>query len=376
MTSRDKLRSRRGCRIISILALGLIVACLVGAGASALSNLTFPERPKEMERLSDLDKARLAEALNLKAKRGETIWPGWGNMEMPYIIWNNDYSFLVGMDNPGSNWEKLGEDSFLGEPYFQRRSIDPQNFAVQVGDRWAASMATKNETDQKIREIWQEVLPPPFEQVFPYRVLLQPSEVQMTAVLHESFHVFQMEQAQGKLEDAEKAYRHEDAYWLVDEAMGQEWGKEIDLLARALETSDHEEIASLVGEFLRQREERRQAYNLAPALIALEQKNEWLEGLAKYIELKSWHQAWISDGYEPLPLMEEDGDFKGYESYEQRMSQEIAQMKRQANTEGVTRFYYTGMAQAELLDRLYPGWKDKVMGDGIWLEDLLAEAIG
>ncbi|MFN2189299.1 MAG: hypothetical protein ACK2T3_11075 [Candidatus Promineifilaceae bacterium] len=369
------MRARKGCRIVMFAAIGLIGLCLLAAGVSALSNLTFPARPEEMDRLSVLDKARFAEAMNLKAKLGESIWPGWESMDMPFVIWNRDYSFLVGLDEPGRGWEIAADDTFQGKPYYREQSIDPQNFAVLVNDQWAASMATKNETDQKMREIWQDVLPPIIEQVFPYRLLLQPSEVQISAVLHESFHVYQMEVAQDRLEDAEKAYSYEDRYWLADEDMDSEWSREIELLAQALTAEDDAESVQFSREFLEARDDRRESHQLDSELIMLEQRYEWLEGLAKYVELESWRQAWVNDEYEIVEEMEEDPDFKGYGSFEQRWSQEIGQMKRQAGTEGVTRFYYTGMAQAMLLDRLYPGWKEKIMGDGIWLEDLLREAL-
>jgi hypothetical protein len=70
-----------------------------------------------------------------------------------------------------------------------------------------------------------------------------------------------------------------------------------------------------------------------------------------------------------------DTDFKAYGSFKQRWSQEIGQLRRQAAREGETRFYYTGMAQAMLLDRLLPGWKDRALSKDIWLEMLLAEAV-
>jgi len=50
-------------------------------------------------------------------------------------------------------------------------------------------------------------------------------------------------------------------------------------------------------------------------------------------------------------------------------------MRRMANDEGDGRFYYSGMAQAFLLDRLRPDWKSKAFDEDIWLEDLLAEAV-
>ena len=39
------------------------------------------------------------------------------------------------------------------------------------------------------------------------------------------------------------------------------------------------------------------------------------------------------------------------------------------------RIRYSGMAQAVLLDRLMPGWKDRAWAEGVWLEDLLVEAV-
>jgi len=40
-----------------------------------------------------------------------------------------------------------------------------------------------------------------------------------------------------------------------------------------------------------------------------------------------------------------------------------------------TRFYFSGFAQAVLLDRLMPGWKEQAFQPEIWLEDLLRQAI-
>jgi len=49
-------------------------------------------------------------------------------------------------------------------------------------------------------------------------------------------------------------------------------------------------------------------------------------------------------------------------------------MKRMASDGDESRFYYTGMAQAVLLDRLDPDWKGRLFEPGVWLEDLLSDA--
>ncbi len=363
---------RRGL-IVALLV--LVLLCLAVTGLSVLSNLTLPSQARSVDRLSALDKARLAEELHLKRQLGEAVWPDWGLADIPVLLWNRDVSFLIGLGDAPAGWEEVPDDLMEGRPYYRQLTGEHENFAVKVDERWVASMATKQETDLFIREMIQGALPAPIDQIIPYRLLIQPSEVQMSGVLHESFHVFQMEMAPGRLKDAEQAYGDDSAYWAADPAMREAWQEEISLLARALEAKSEAEVNALAGRFLDQRAGRRQDHDLDPALVAYERRIEWLEGLAKYVELEAWRQAAETSGYRPLPEMAEDPDFEGYETFNRRWSQEIGQMKRQATQEGEIRFYYTGMAQARLLDRLLPDWKGRAMVDGVWLEELLQEAI-
>jgi hypothetical protein len=73
--------------------------------------------------------------------------------------------------------------------------------------------------------------------------------------------------------------------------------------------------------------------------------------------------------------MVNDPGFKNYANFSPRWSQEIEQIRRMANDQGDTRFYYSGLAQAALLDRLAPDWKTKIMMDDVFLEDLLKDAV-
>lgn len=352
-----------------------MLLCLLAAGFSALSNLTLPDGTESTDRLSPLDKARLAEALHLKQELGDTVWPGWGAADVPVLIWDRDYSYLVGFEKAPSVWSEVVNDDFQDQPYFSRPTDDHENFAVRIGDRWVASMATKHETDLFVREMIKDALPGSFEQIIPYRLLIQPSEVQMSGVLHESFHVFQVQEAQVRFDDVERAYGLGDAYWSVDEVMRKAWQREIELLERALAAGSVREAAALADQFLGQRSARRSDGGLSPELVNFERRFEWMEGLAKYVELEIWRQAANDASYTYVPEMVNDPDFKEYGTFDSRWSQEIDQMNRQASREGDTRFYYTGMAQAKLLDRLLPDWKDQVMDDDVWLEDLLLAGV-
>ncbi len=148
----------------------------------------------------------------------------------------------------------------------------------------------------------------------------------------------------------------------------------MNLLAKALEAKTDEEAAELARQFLAHRQSRRLQAGLAPELIDYERQLEWEEGLAKYVELAFLRQAYETKDYQPIAAMSGDTAFKAYQAFKQRWSQEIIQMKLEANQKGEVSFYQTGMAQAFLLDRLSPGWKANALKNGIFLEDLLKEA--
>lgn len=61
-----------------VLFSGILLVCILAAAASALSNQSLPGPPDALDRLSELDKARLGETFRLKRTFGEEVWPGWG----------------------------------------------------------------------------------------------------------------------------------------------------------------------------------------------------------------------------------------------------------------------------------------------------------
>jgi hypothetical protein len=366
---------KRVRRFILFGAAGLLLLCLSAAGLSALSNRNLPIGPAVLDRLDPLDKVRLQETLHLKRELGEAVWPGWGQADIPILLWNHDYSFLIGYAGPPADWERVPDDDFDGHPYYRKLDPDPQNFVVEIGERRAASLATKWEMDNFMMTQFREMMPGPLKPVFPYRLLIQPTEVHISGVLHESFHVYEAEVAPTHFDDAENAYRDDERYWSADASMHEAWKAEIDLLARAVLAKSDDEAAELARQFVAQRDQRRETYGLDAALENYERQIEWLEGLAKYIELSLWREASATPGYAWLPALANDPDFKQYATFNQRWSQELDQMKRQAALEGDVRFYYTGMAQAVLLDRLMPNWKTHILTEAEALEDLLREAV-
>jgi hypothetical protein len=97
--------------------------------------------------------------------------------------------------------------------------------------------------------------------------------------------------------------------------------------------------------------------------------------LAKYAELSIGRLAGSSLDYQPLPEIASDPAFKSYKNQERFWSQQMGEIRRASGRKGETRFYYSGMAQAVLLDRLAPGWKDNFFSGQDSLESLLRVAV-
>ena len=341
---------------------------------SLFTNRNLPVE-ESSDLLSDVDQARLLESLHLKEKLGDQVWRGWGSADIPIIVWNRSHEFLVHYSGEvPSDWSEVTDDDLNGQTYFRRTADNPQNFAVRIGDTWTASIGTKQSADVFLIEAFQENLPTPIKQVFPYRFLIQPSETQLGGLLHETFHVYQYQNAPERMAQAESIHRLGDEYEMAAESFSSEWKREAALLADALQAGSRDEKVDLVRQFLDLRDARRTNYQLNGDLIDYERWLEWEEGTAKYIEVAILMQANEAAGYQALPEIKNDPDFKQYQNIDQRWSQELFQLRYQTSP-GESRFYATGMAQAFLLDELTPEWKEDYWMKDIFLEDLLRSAI-
>lgn len=370
-------RQGRFRRVLLFVVLGLVGLCVLAMAAGAISNALLPEPPAQTAELDAVGEARVAETFRLKAAVGDEVWPGYGTMDIPLLVWNDDYAFLYGYaGDPPAGWEQLDAEPLAGAPVYRFEGGDFQAFSEQVvGDVYAGSLSTKAAMDIALREGFEEMFPPVVEDVFPYRVIIQPTEVYIGGLLHEAFHAYQQMAMGERVQDAEEAYRSADDYEAEVEGMRDGWKDEVGLLIDALKAGTDEEARDLVAEWLGARAARREVAGLDTDLVLYEQRYEWLEGLAKYVELGVWETAAGIEGYEPLPALEADPEFHDYGRFRNRWNSELLTMRNMAGSDGDSLFYYTGMAQARLLDRLMPGWKTAAEQEGVWLEDLLAEAI-
>ncbi len=386
MKSKGRIR-----RIVLVIALVSLALCLGLVGLSVSSNLLAPGHSTVTDRLSNLDKARLAEALRLKRSIGDELWPGWGRADIPVILYNEEYAFLVGYPNPppgwikvpqqlarGGPWELVPGEDLQGAPYYRQRlpspNITPEAFTVLVGRRWVASMPTREWFTIGLAEPLREQFGP----ILPYRLaarfLAGSTDKYISLILHESFHAYAGATAPERLAAAERIVASEKDYPWSDEKLRAAWRTELNLLATALQTGDEAERRGLARDFLAQRTARRQDNHLDATAVDVERQREWLEGLAKYTELEMWRRA-ATGNYKPGLTPAQDSDFNNYTLAEQSWAQEIDQLKRMADNLDDNCFYYSGMAQSALLDRLMPGWQARALTGNTMLEDLVREAV-
>lgn len=383
------------------LRIGLLAPslCLVAMVISALINIGLPDRSPVIEDLSDEQSILLSEAFHLRESLGELVWPGWGDANIPAIVYNEEYAFLVGMQSPTDGWTKVPSMERVGGEWLPAEgsclvSTDllpcyrsalpetgetPQAFTVLVGEDWAFSLGTKEWMEISLRSQIQEDLPPILDKVFPYGIavnfLLGSEETYIAAILHESFHAYQGIQAKDRLLSAETAIRFESSYPWDDSTFIENWQTELKTLEMSLGAETNEEVRSAAAAFLSARAERRQENGLSANQIQYEQQREWVEGLAKYVELEILHQAYLWDDYEPIEEVERLDGFSNYQVFETRWRREVNQVSMMADDEGDGRFYYSGMAQAYLLDQLDPDWKTEILTTDIFLDQLLERAL-
>jgi len=374
--------------VLKVLKWGLL-SFVILAIASALYNLTLPTESKVKDILTQDQKAYISEAMNLQQKMGNEVWPGWGNLQTPVITYNEKYAFLVGYPDPpagwmkmpkeelrGTAWEVVKNDRFGGTSYYRQLlpnpDITPENFTVKVGDRWVTTMQTKEYFAVTFYKNLHDELPPVLNAIFPYEIfwqlLMGSADDYISSLAHEDFHAFQGTEVPQRLAEAESPPFSKDYPW---EKSANGWNEEIDLLMEAFNNKNNEAALKLVAQFLAKRSERREKSNLPAEIIRYEQKREWLEGLAKYAELKIGVMTSENQSYKPVNEIENVPGFKNYETRVDHFNKQIGDVKRIGNRPAETRFYYTGMLQAVMLDRLMPGWKKDAFKKDVYLENLL-----
>jgi hypothetical protein len=299
----------------------------------------------DKDRLDAADRDEAAVAFALKTAVGDKVWPGLDSAPIPIILYNSRFEFLLGAAEAPAPWEKVEGDEVDGRPCFRRPAESPQSFAAKVDSVWAGRLTALGAMNARSP------------------IKLTPDQ-HVVAILHEMFHAFQAEEAPKRFAAALAVYKDEAGYPYGDKAFAAEWNAEGAALAGALKAEGGMEAVALARKFLEIRDARRGEARLGVRQIDFEQGLEWLEGLAEYAEIDFYKLAAGRPGPAPgtrfgkeLPWMLKSDFF--------RLERQLGSQK------GDLRFYLSGMAQAFLLDRLDPRWKEQAALNTLVLEDLV-----
>lgn len=355
-----------------LLFAGVLILALLGVGLGILAGVNARELARRNRRcdasqLGPSEKAGVQDVRQLRTALGEQVWPGFGQAQIPIILFNDSYEFLVGTTQAPAPWEAVSGDELDGQPYFRKRMVRPTAFAVKVGQQWAGSMGCRERMNREMLFQVHRQLPAIVAYLFPYAFATIQEDLHAVATLHEMFHAYQAQRAEKRFTRAQSVYAHEKAYPFRDAQFAKAWNQEGAALSAALDAPSETAAAESARRFLEVRDARRRKDALREELLDFERELEWLEGLGKYAEMR-FHE--LAAAKEDLPT---GARFRQEVPY---WSDELRRLKsRLGEQKGDFRFYLSGMAQARLLDRLAPGWKSYGFEDSVFLEDLLRNAV-
>ncbi|HET6202353.1 MAG TPA: hypothetical protein VFI25_06060 [Planctomycetota bacterium] len=195
-------------------------------------------------------------------------------------------------------------------------------------------------------------------------------EDDLALVFHEAFHAFEGDKsrsgARWRSENASLLFEYSDSTPRNDALLGIESR----LLGEALRAKEGESLRSAAAKFLAMR--RLRQGELEPRFVEFEKGLESNEGLAEYAGFRGVSLAIgvAASGAVALPL-----EHRTEEAFLGDTFKPLASIGESGKNPR-RRFYFTGSAQAFLLDRLLPEWKRRVQQDAAALQDLLAEAAG
>ena len=364
----------------------MLVVLLLTAGMAAY-NFNQPKATEHPAVLAANEQVRIAESMNVRKRLGNKVWPGWGDVTIPVLLYNEQYAFLTGLQNPAEGWKRVPYSTIHGKswelvdsptPYYRQPLPEtgetPQAFIVQIGDSYVASMTTKAWTKIHLSELIKQDVPDFLKPIVPYQLFTSKfnSDWHIASILHESFHALQAHRAYPRLVDAEKSALLESTYPWHNADFRNAWVQERQLLARALSEKNPKLMREDIRKWLTVRAQRRASID--SSLIYYEKQREWLEGMAKYAEINIWMQAANQDLYHPIAGLEKDHQFSFYQNAKNQREQEIRQLKSDLGF-SESMLYYSGWAQCELLDRLNVNWKSLIFEPGMFLDDLIRESL-
>lgn len=364
---------------------------LFAPGAGVQAGARPPEPPPSL-RVDPLLLAQAAEVWSVVAQAENPVWPGWNAASTPMLFYlPGAQDVLVNHPQPPEGFRPYSGPAGLpgakihvrdGKTIFE---FDGQNTVTDVAGTPTLVVAdTLSNRRNQVRSWLEDPRPAAKKSAdLGWDQLQGDPYSSLCMIAHEAFHAFQQRRAPNKGGSEEALTR----YPTIAAANTLGFALEGELLAAALRAADSRAadqatVRSLAHRWLAVRRERRKSISAEAA--DYEDRMEYLEGLAKYVEYRLLE---VLEGRSAAPSMAWAQGFHGYADLKPQREQLIRTLEKMmsgaANVNndpyGASplrmRLYYSGMAIGVLLDRFSPGWKQRIFDPKATLTDLAADAL-
>lgn len=318
--------------------------------------------------LGPQDLALIEEAYHLWATQADRVWPGASQVRTPMIYVGEAEEYALGFGRPLPGFTNAGMASErLGPVQVRARTFPLNSSAAFPVEGTMAVVMGRPVAGGTSPEAW------------------------VITACHEMFHGYQYSRGSGDKINSLKIGPEADAGWHLnfpfpyrDEDVMRLIHVQGHLLWLASSTSNPDDARYSVGTALDgNRVYRARLDGLMPDGKAHQYSlfQEWSEGVAAYTEFKIAEAAGTTNyqppSYQPTAAFSKLPSFQGYASVWKADYQSRPYLVKHAGraTKSRTTFYHLGMGKALALDAVLPGWKTRYFLPGIWLDDLLREAL-
>ncbi len=302
----------------------------------ALSTALFAQAPPKP--LPADDAVRISEFYRLAPQIQDKIWPGWSKAPAPLLLVTPDAEYLTHFATPPKEFQKVGEDLYAR----------PRQFPTDLLATFPAFG-----------------LPPVVVIGEPSNTSSKTSTPWLIAVMREHFHQLQWAQP-GYLkavDDLDLSHGDATGQWMLnykfpydDPDFAQSFEHLRDSLLDALNEVDKPKFERLSKQYLK---DRKQFFaQLLPGDHKYFSFQLWQEGVARYTQVKA---AEAAGDYQPSAAYAALPDFTPFSTYAvTARSRTLDELKHIDITKSKREVFYSfGAAEALLLDRINPEWKEQ-----------------
>jgi hypothetical protein len=302
------------------------------------------------------DEVRILEARRLVREYGDSIWTGWSAEDVPVLLVDEAYEFLIGHPSPPQDWRPLEfNEALKGEVYGRDRVFGRDaRHALRIGGVPCVVIG---------KPFWMR----------------KNSTGWVLALMSSYFEIYQWRRGGDKLGRfgvLDRLTEGDSRIRLLpkDESLRFLALDMAEAIRFAYECPDQERKRVEMERSLAARAAFREHLSEDPELLERFERWEWVGGLKGYTRIRVLEMA--VEG-RPLHEFEALSDFHPYADILQDtridFHMHIDGLRDLPLSEGA--FMGLGTPQALVLDDLCPTWKSRCFAPGVWMPDLLRDCL-